>query len=36
MSIRVGAEQVGGDGMFEEGVSQHLQPFQVEAVAGVG
>lgn len=36
VSIRVGTEQVCGDGMLEERVTEHLQPLQVEAVAGVG
>ena len=34
--VGVGAEQVRGDGVLQEGVSQHLQPLQVEAIAGVG
>lgn len=34
--VRVGAEQVGGDGVLQEGIPEHLEPFQVEAVAGVG
>ena len=36
MRVRIGAEQVGGDGMLEEGVAQHLKALQVEAIAGVG
>lgn len=36
VGVGVGAEQVGGDGVLQEGVSQHLQALQVEAVAGVG
>lgn len=35
VSIRVGTEQVCGDGMLEERVAKHLQPLQVEAVAGI-
>lgn len=36
MGVGVSAEEVRGDGMLEEGVPQHLQPLQVEAVAGIG
>jgi len=36
VGVGVGAEQVRGDGVLQERVSQHLQPLQVEAVAGVG
>lgn len=36
MCVGVGAEQVGGDGVLQEGVAEHLEPFQVEAVAGIG
>lgn len=35
MSIRVGTEQVCSDGMLQERVTEHLQPLQVEAVAGI-
>lgn len=36
MSVRVGTEQVCGDGMLEKRVTKHLQPLQVEAVTGIG
>lgn len=36
MGVRVSAEQVGGDAVFQERVAQHLQPLQIEAVTGVG
>lgn len=36
VGVGIGAEQVRGDGVLQERVSQHLQPLQVEAVAGVG
>lgn len=35
VGVRVGAEQVCGDSMLEERVTEHLQALQVEAVAGV-
>lgn len=34
--VGVGAEQIGGDGVLQKGVAEHLKPLQVEAVAGVG
>lgn len=36
VSVGVSTEQVGGDGVLQERVSQHLQTLQVEAIAGVG
>lgn len=36
VGVGVGAEQVGGDGVLQEGVSKHLQALQIEAVAGIG
>lgn len=36
MGVRIGAEQVCGDGMLQKRISQHLQPLQVEAVTGIG
>lgn len=36
VGIGISAEQVGGDGVFEERVAQHLQTLQIKPVAGVG
>ena len=36
MGVGVRAEKVGGDGVLEERVAQHLQALQIEAIAGVG